>query len=405
MKRIVAIFAAVGVFVTALFSPVADAVVNVGTTLSVPAESLRALNYNFTYERMKGDEAYPRVIAATPASVTNLYMMGSSDFGMDFAQNPRRFLPAHASDVDFYFSGRGGTQTLTHAIELGAIEASLRDKKVVLLASPQWFGRQGMTQRDLAMTFSQQRWEALVANPKVTDATKRALVERLSSIDPSICDRWVDCDAWNARGPAPTGIRAARDALASVVRPAAVRLEDLKETWQERRAISQYTLPYAQAEGLAPLSAFDWAAAWDEADAQGRAASSNDLFIDDRVYNGVRDIIVGRKTNYPTRYWAESPGYGDLQLFLDVARETGVEMLVVSQPLHAVWMDRLGFAADQRAQHYQRVRDVCAAGGPGVRLADLSEWEYEPYFFGDLMHLGRKGWLLVTRSAYEFARS
>lgn len=402
MTRVAVVFAAVLAFTIGLFSPAADAVVTLGSALPVPSESLRALNYNFTYERMKGDEAYPRVVAGTPAAVTNLYLMGSSDFGIDVPQNPRRFLPAHASDFDVYFSGRGGTQTLTHAIELGAIAPQLRGQKVMLLLSPQWFGRSGVTQRDLAMTFSQQRWESFAANPKVSDASKRALVERLSGIDPTICDRWVDCDAWQARGPAPTGLRAVRDTLSSLVRPAAIRLEDLKETWEERRAISQYTLPYRQADGVAPLAEFDWDAAWEEADAQGRAACTNDLAIDDRVYNGVRDIIAGRRTNYPTRYWPDSPGYTDLKIFLDVARETGIEVSVLSQPLHAGWMDRLGFTVDQREQHYQRVRDIVAAAR--VELVDLAGYEYEPYFFGDLMHLGRKGWLLVTRHAYAFAR-
>lgn len=403
MRRVAAVFAAVLTFVAALFSPAAEALVNLGTALPVPAESLRALNYNFTYERMKGDEAYPRVIAGTPVTVANLYMMGSSDFGMDVPQNPRRFLPSHASDFDVYFSGRGGTQTITHAIELGAIAGQLREKKVVLLLSPQWFGRSGITARDLAMTFSEQRWQGFMANTRISDATKTALAERLSSIDPTICDRWVECDVTDARGPAPTGMRAVRDTLASAVRPAATRIEDLKETWEERRAISQYSLPYSQVAGLAPLSEFDWDAAWAEADTQGRAACSNDLFIDDRVYNGVRDIIVGRRTNYATRYWQDSPGYVDLKLFLDVAREAGIEVQVVSQPLHAYWMDRLGFTADQREQHYQRVRDIVTAAN--VAFVDLSGYEYEPYFFSDLMHLGRKGWLLVTRSAYEFSRS
>lgn len=403
MRRLSAFLGALVVFALGFLSPAGDLLVNIGTYLPQPAESLRSLNYNYTYDRMKGDEAYPKVLAGTPASVTNLYMFGSSDFGMDVPQNPRRLLPAAASDIDFFYSGRGGTQPLTHAIELGAIAPHLAHRKAVLLLSPQWFGRIGISANDLAQTFSEQRWEQLVANPHVTDATKRRLVERLSSVDPTICDRWIDCDAWGARGPGPTGVVATRDVLTAPIRPLARRLEELKETWQERRAISQYALPYLQTPGLPPLSAYDWEAALAEADAQGRAASSNDLYLDDRVYNGLRDIIAGRKTSYATRYFADSPGYTDLELFLRVAHETGTEILVVSQPLHGIWMDRLGFTADQREQHYERIRSVCADAR--VELADLSGFEYEPYFFGDLMHLGRKGWLRVTAASYEFARA
>lgn len=394
MSRLIAFAAAFALFLGVLFTPAAEAAIDAAVPQR-PAESIRQLNYNVTYDRMRGDEAYGRVLAGTPASVTSLYVLGSSDFGVDVPQNPRFFLSAHASEVDFYLSGRGGSQPLTHAIELGAVAGQLPNHKAVLLVSPQWFGAEGMNARELGAVFSVQQWQRLLANPAVSPATKDRLAARLAAVDPSICERYVACRT--------DKVAAVRAAVAAPLQAAQVRTAVLRETWDERRHINHFTLPWVSAPGNATLASFDWDAAWAEADAQGRAASTNDMYIDDNTYRGMSGVIRSRSTAFPRAYHPDSPGYTDLQLFLDVARETGTRVLLVSAPLHARWTDQLGFDRTQRAQVYERVRQLAASNG--VALADHTSYEYEPYFFFDLMHLGRKGWVVAVRDCYTFALS
>jgi len=76
---------------------------------------------------------------------------------------------------------------------------------------------------------------------------------------------------------------------------------------------------------------------------------------------------------------------------------------LVSVPMNGWWYDDLGYSAEARASYYAKIRELAAARS--VRLADFSEREYQPAFLYDIMHLGWRGWLDVTRACYEFEKS
>ena len=88
---------------------------------------------------------------------------------------------------------------------------------------------------------------------------------------------------------------------------------------------------------------------------------------------------------------------------IDVAKELGVQVQLVSVPMNGWWYDHLGYTAEARAHYYAKIRELAAARS--VRLADFSEREYQPAFLYDIMHLGWRGWLDVTRACYEFEKS
>ena len=90
-------------------------------------------------------------------------------------------------------------------------------------------------------------------------------------------------------------------------------------------------------------------------------------------------------------------------MFLDVANAHDMEVLLISVPMNGIWYDYIGYDKSKRARYYDRVRSL--AEEKGAKLADFAEREYEPYFLADVMHLGWKGWLDVTRSVVDFNRS
>ncbi|OUP68556.1 hypothetical protein B5F10_12985 [Anaerotruncus colihominis] len=50
--------------------------------------------------------------------------------------------------------------------------------------------------------------------------------------------------------------------------------------------------------------------------------------------------------------------------------------------------------------HYEHVRSI--VGEYGVKLLDLTGFEYEPYFMCDTMHIGWKGWLAVDQALISY---
>lgn len=93
-------------------------------------------------------------------------------------------------------------------------------------------------------------------------------------------------------------------------------------------------------------------------------------------------------------------GEKESNFLLDVCREKGIEPLFIHVPLHGQWSDYTGFAADRRTEYYEHVRSI--AQEYGVKLLDLTGFEYEPYFMCDTMHLGWKGWLAVDQALISY---
>ena len=137
------------------------------------------------------------------------------------------------------------------------------------------------------------------------------------------------------------------------------------------------------------------------AEAGAEACANNGFYIRDDYYDTyVRDVEDERKGSESESSYLESPEYGDLGIFLEVCRETGIEPLIVSIPVNGRWYDWTGFPKKDRQGYYEKVRRICREYG--AELADFSDKEYEEYFLKDVMHLGWKGWVYVDEAVYEF---
>ena len=130
--------------------------------------------------------------------------------------------------------------------------------------------------------------------------------------------------------------------------------------------------------------------------------TNNDFYMQDAYYS----TYIGRKLDQQAGKdaglsYEESPEYDDLRCLLELCRAKELEVLFVHVPMHGSWNDYTGFDAQSRAVYYEQVRDIVAEYR-NVKLLDLTEYEYAPYFLCDTMHLGWKGWLEVDRAIVSF---
>ena len=100
-----------------------------------------------------------------------------------------------------------------------------------------------------------------------------------------------------------------------------------------------------------------------------------------------------------TKYRSEEE-YGDLQLFLDVARDLGFKVNLILVPLQEYWADYTGVPKDEREYFYKRIRDISAKNN--VNLIDYSKYSYTKYFFKDATHLGRIGLLQLQEDLLKY---
>ena len=81
--------------------------------------------------------------------------------------------------------GASYTQSLFHAILVGAVSPELKRKEAILLVSPSWFKEKGIEPGAFAMRFSETEYLAFLRNSEISDDVKKEVAdlveERLSS--------------------------------------------------------------------------------------------------------------------------------------------------------------------------------------------------------------------------------
>ena len=397
MRRVVALLAGAALAIGLFLSPVADMAVSALTSVKSPEQrSVRVLNYESPGRREDTVRLYRQAIAGAPDGVTNLYLMGSSELGVPVDQNPNVWLPAHASDFDLYQSGRGNQQSLYHAIELAAVGPSIANKKVALILSPQWFVRGGVKAGVFQSVFAHAAWEAMLTNPRLSVGTRQRLIARAGSLMPQLCTVGASC--------APTTANNVQRILDAPYTAFTSRVNALRDTYTGadfRRAV-RYT--GAWQPGRQPMATIDWAAEDAKATAAGRTSVGGSPYnMQDTYYKKqIVPLLNKFKGDQASVRYTTSTEYDDLQLFLDVARDLGIDVLLIPLPVNGSWSDFTGLPKTERNGFAAKIRTMAEANG--VRLTDLTTKAYEPYYFVDTLHLGWRGWLDVTRACWEFAR-
>ncbi len=404
MRRVLAFLVAVLVVLGLVLSPAADWVVTAVASDPPAVRGIRQLNYDQAGHRELPREMYERVLAGTPLNVTSLYVMGSSEFGVPVDQNPSRMLPATVTDFDLYLSGRGYQQSLYHALELAAVAPSLRTRKVALIVSPQWFAnRQGIAEGAFRSVFSYSAWDEMLANQSLSPGVRQRLVSRVGELMPELCRAWATCS--------DHPVTVARDVLETPYNLVDVRLGVLRESYEQKRVRSrfQYTGPYVQ-QG-SPMASFDWAAATARADEQAKAAIANPYGMQQDYYSRrIAPYLTKLKDHESAVQYTDSKEYDDLDLFLEVAHDLGLDVMLVALPVNGLWSDFTGLPMSERTVYAQKVRQVADnewrvdSRHPPLTFVDLTPKMYEPYYFFDTLHLGWRGWLDVTDICWRFAR-
>jgi D-alanine transfer protein len=397
MRRILALAAGVALAAGLFLSPAADATVRLLTTVKSPEQrSVRVLNYESPGHREDPVRLYKQAIAGTPDGVTNLYLMGSSELGAPVEQNPGVWLPKNSSDFDLYQSGRGFQQSLYHAIELAAVAPNLTNNKVALLVSPQWFSQGGIKAGAFESVFSYAAWNAMLANPHLSASTRQRLVARVGELMPQVCSVEASC--------ATTALGTVQEVINLPYAAFAERVDELRATYHGtdyRKAVA-YT--GAWQPGKQAMATVDWVSEQAKASATGKSRISDPYGLDDSYYaKRILPYLPKLKGHESAVTYTSSSEYGDLQLFLDVAHDLGIDVMLVSLPVNGLWSDYTGLPRAERDGFAAKIRSIASANN--AWLTDLTVNSYEPYYFYDTVHLGWRGWLDVTRACWDFARS
>ena len=80
----------------------------------------------------------------------------------------------------------------------------------------------------------------------------------------------------------------------------------------------------------------------------------------------LKDRYVSLKDSNKDLSYLESPEYSDMELFLTVAKELGIEVEVIIFPVNGKWNDYTGVSREMREKTYKKIEDAAKSHGAKV---------------------------------------
>lgn len=367
--------------IKALFLALVTTVVIVAVFYTVRTKDYQAIR-NLPNNTVRYDDSYEkyksRDLLRENIDRYTILLMGSSELTatLDCEEHPRHFLDyenCHIMQI-----GGGNFQSLIHAITLGSLGGDLPVRQVNLIISMQWFTKEGIDPTAFQSRVSYDHVCYMLKNPQLSEKTKQAVLNRIEVLTAqnSVMNHTMkDFAKKSPFNDAVNGIRSWRN------------------EFQQQVVLGQHLRDASREPNTKRLPEIDWTKAREEAISRAKAeTTNNDYYIQNEYYDTYIKKNLAKDENSATATtFTESPEYGDLQLFLDVAKELGYEVNLIMIPLQGKWADYTGVPKSEIEGYYEKIRTMARANG--IHLTDYSKYSYEPYFFKDIMHLGRVGWI------------
>lgn len=327
----------------------------------------------------------------------DIMMLGSSELGHSTKQHPTYYFNTNRSKNGVITIGRAYTQNLQDTTILGSFDPSIKDKKVVLLVSMQWFmDKEGVTSHHYQTRFSPTQFYAFLNNPDIAKENKIKFANRASKL--LIGSEEYKSEAVYAK-------LYSSDTFVSKVEKVllAPYFEFREDTvkLKEKGMLYERLVNLPDKKALAPGKPIDWDKEMDQAivDAKKRVGKNN-LCIDKIYYKknfGKNlDKVRGK---YKDVNLVDSKEFDDYQLTLDVCNDLGIKPVIVLIPGMDKFYNVTGISKDERYEFYNKAGNL--AKQHGFDVIDLRSKENEKYYLRDVMHLGTKGWVDVCEKLFK----
>ena len=348
-----------------------------------------SIRYSTSYEKYKS-----RDILTSNITPNTLVLMGSSELVATINQDYHPNKIFNYNDFNIMQIGTSYSQNIIQATTLGSIEGSMSKRKVAIVESIQWFENGGTQQDAFLNKASQNHIFHMLENEKISKETKEKLINRIIEItkgNKQQNDIYKKYKSYFI------------DGKGTIVDKKLMELDDaiysfkLKRKFYENHAKADYPLLGDKTPD------YNWEQMTDQFVAEvKKKTDNNDYAVDNKYYNTyLRDRYASLKDAYKDLNYLESPEYSDMELFLTVAKELGIEVEVIILPVNGKWNDYTGVSREMREETYKKIENV--AKSHGATVLNYGNREYEDYFLFDVMHVGVKGWMEVEKELYKFA--
>lgn len=331
-----------------------------------------------------------------------LPIYGSSEFSAVSEFQPSQLFMGKPTGFAPFLVGRGGTQNIIHALNMAALGDSLKDKKIVVILSPQWFTPEGISPAYFKQNFSPLHAYRMFFNASLSDQTKHQLIERLLAFAGAFDEEptlYALLKSDKLTGQTPSFQRVKLE-VKGRLEMAALEVNDAVKTILLTQQINPVTV--ARNASATEPTLPSWLELKDKASKSGKALAQNNRFNIMNTYYSkyVQPKLAENRGSATSAGLYPSPEYQDLELFLQILKEAKAKPMFIIVPVNGLWYDYIGFPTGERKAYYARIETMVR--DKNFQVANFGDHEYDPYFLQDVMHLGWKGWVYVDESLDKF---
>ena len=350
-----------------------------------------SVRYSTAYEKYKSKD-----IITENITLNTLVLLGSSELTATINEKYHPNKIFNYENFNIMQIGTGYSQNIVQASTLGSIECSMKNRKVAIVESVQWFAKGGLQKDAFLNKASQEHIYNTMTNDKISKETKEKLINRIIELTSNnkgqndIYKKYKEYFIENK---------------GSFIGGKILELD--KDIYSFKNKIQFYS---NKGKTDYPLSGqntpnYDWVSLTNDfVEKVKGTTNNNDYAVDNKYY----DTYLAK--NYPSfensnkeLSYLDSPEYTDYKIFLDIAKELGMEVEVIIFPVNGKWNDYTGVSKEMREQTYRKIEEI-AKKYANVKVLNYGNREYDDYFLFDVMHVGVKGWMEVERELYKFAK-
>lgn len=303
-----------------------------------------SIRYSTSYEKYKS-----RDIITSNITPNTLVLMGSSELVATINEDYHPNKIFNYNDFNIMQIGTSYSQNIIQASTLASIEGSMSKRKVAIVESVQWFEKDGTHQDAFLNKASQEHIFHMLDNDKISKETKEKLINRIIEItkgNKQQNDIYKKYKSYFI------------DGKGTIVDKKLLELDNAMYSFKLKRKFyeNHEKSDYPSSGDKTPD--YDWQKMTNQfVEEVKKKTDNNDYAVDNNYYNTyLKDRYASLKDSNKDLSYLESPEYSDMELFLTVAKELGIEVEVIIFPVNGKWNDYTGVSREMREKTYKKNR-------------------------------------------------
>ena len=360
----------------------------------------------------------------------SLMVMGSSELTSHAMQNIKNNFPNEYYSNYVSCIGHGYVQNALHAINLGANSISYNGSDIVIIESLQWFSDNDIQAVGFMANFSELQFYEFLNNDSISEKNKQYICNRFLDIE-NLRNKQRSTDMKYSEITSNTFLSGLKN---SFLLNDNNYLYDYPQThilaklYSSDNILDKFILttltPYYKLnyflmrikdkyETYCALKNLDsteknssFNTNWDQqiskAQLQGESeCTNNDIFVFDDYYTEYLSADwEQRKNSWVGMKLLDSNEWNDYKFLLSVCNDLGIKPYLINVSCNGYYYDYIGLDSNLRQKYYKQLENTANQYNIPI-YCGLSEKEYEPFVYVDVMHLGWKGWIYTTKAILE----